>query len=331
MSQFKVYVTDYNYSTFVPEKEVLDELGIELTLKQCQTEDEIIEQCHDADALLNQYGPISRKVIESLDQLKVVARYGIGFNTVDIDAATENGVIVTNVTDYCLDEVSDHTMALLLSGTRKVTLMNNEVKSGNWDFKVAKPVYRMRGSVLGLLGFGNIAQTVAKKAQAFGVEVYAYDPFIPQEVADSLGVKLVDLDELYKQSDYVSVHLPLNEQTEKLVSHDAFKQMKSHTYIINTSRGGVIDEVALIEALESGEIAGAGLDVLETEPIQEDHPFLSMDQVLLNPHAAFYSEEAEAELKRKAAQNVADVSKGKFPTYVVNKNVKESLDLQEKK
>ncbi|WP_369404777.1 C-terminal binding protein [Piscibacillus salipiscarius] len=269
MSQFKVVVTDYNYHTFAPEKEVLEQMGIELTLEQCQTEDEVIERCHDADAILNQYAPISRKVIENLPNLKIVARYGIGFNTVDLDAATERGVVVSNVTDYCLDEVSDHAMALLLSSVRKVTLMNNEVKNGNWDYKVAIPIYRMRGSTLGLIGFGNIPQRLTEKAQAFGINVIAYDPFVPEEVAESMNVQLAELDTLYEQSDYVSVHLPLNEHTEKLVSHDAFKKMKEHAFIINTARGPVIDEDALVEALENGEIAGAGLDVLETEPIPE--------------------------------------------------------------
>ncbi|SER14373.1 C-terminal binding protein [Piscibacillus halophilus] len=330
MSQLKVVVTDYNYHTFAPEKEVLDEMGIELTLEQCQTEEEVIEKCRDADAILNQYAPISRKVIESLGNLKVVARYGIGFNTVDLDAATENGVVVANVTDYCLDEVSDHAMALLLSSVRKVTLMNNEVKNGNWDYKVAIPVYRMRGRTLGLMGFGNIPQRLTEKAQAFGIQVMAYDPFVPKEVAESLNVKLVELDELYEESDYISVHLPLNEKTEKIISHDAFKKMKKDAFIINTSRGPVIDEQALILALQNGEIAGAGLDVLEHEPIDEAHPFLNMNQVILNPHSAFYSVEAEAELKRKTAQNVADVLNGYFPSYLVNQDVKKQLDLKEK-
>ncbi|RPF54304.1 C-terminal binding protein [Aquisalibacillus elongatus] len=330
MSQFKVYVTDYNYNTFEPERQVFDEIGVEFILEQCKTEDEIIEKCQDADALLNQYGPISRRVIEALDNLKVVARYGIGFNTVDIDAATENGVVVSNVTDYCLDEVSDHTMALLLSSVRKITQMNNAVKAGNWDYKVSVPVYRMRSCTLGLVGFGNIPQTLTKKAQAFGVNVMAYDPFVPKEVADELNVTLVELDELYAQSDYISVHLPLNKQTEKLISHEAFRKMKSTAFIINTSRGGVIEEQALIQALQENELAGAGLDVLETEPIPDGHPFLNMDQVLLNPHSAFYSVEAEAELKRKSAQNVADVLQGYFPTYIVNQVVKERIDLIEK-
>ncbi|TFB24447.1 C-terminal binding protein [Filobacillus milosensis] len=330
MSQFKVVVTDYNYDTFEPEKEVFNKMGIELNFEQCQTEDDVIEKCRDADALLNQYAPISRRVIENLDNLKVVARYGIGVNTVDLEAATENGVAVGNVTDYCLDEVSDHAMALLLSSVRKVTQLNNDVKDGNWDFKIAKPVYRLRGRTLGLVGFGNIPQTLTTKAQAFGLNVIAYDPFVPKEVADELSVRLVEIDELYEQSDYVSVHLPLNNKTEKMINLDAFKKMKKETFIINTSRGPVIDEEGLIEALQTNEIAGAGLDVLEQEPIDADSPLLKMDQVLINPHAAFYSVEAEAELKRKTAQNAADVLSGYFPDYLVNKDVKEKVNLKEK-
>lgn len=330
MSRFKVVVTDYEYNTFAPEKSVLDPLGIELTLEQCKTEEDVIAACKDADALLNQYAPISRKVLENLPNCKVVSRYGIGFNTVDIEAATEQGIIVGNVTDYCLDEVSDHAMAFLLSSARKITLLNNAVKSGTWDFKVAVPVFRLRGRTLGLLGFGNIPQTLAKKGQAFGLQVIAYDPFVPKEMAEKRQVELVSLDELCERSDYISVHLPLNKHTEKMISHEQFNKMKKEALIINTARGQVIDEGALIKALQEEKIAGAALDVLEKEPIDPHNPLLKMDNVLINPHAAFYSVEAEAELKRKAAQNVADVLSGYFPAYLVNKDVKGMLNLKEK-
>ncbi|GEL77728.1 C-terminal binding protein [Tenuibacillus multivorans] len=328
MSQFNVVVTDYNYHTFEPEKEVLKQMGIELRLEQCRTEEDVMNKCQDADALLNQYAPISRRVIESLDNLKVISRYGVGFNTIDLDAATENGVVVGNVTDYCLDEVSDHAMALLLSSVRKITQLNQAVKSGNWDYKVAVPIYRLRGRTLGLVGFGNIPQTLTKKAQAFGLNVIAYDPFVPQSVAEEMAISLVSIDELYEQSDYVSVHLPLNDQTEKLISYAAFTKMKKDAFIINTSRGPVIDKQALIQALQKGEIAGAGLDVLEVEPIESGNPLLNMDQVILNPHSAFYSVESEVDLKRKAAQNIVDVLSGKLPNYIVNKAVKEKVKLK---
>lgn len=330
MSSFKVVVTDYEYSTFAPEKSVLDALGIELTLEQCKTEDDVIEKCKDADGLINQYAPLSRRVIENLDKCKVISRYGIGYNTVDIDAATEKGIIVGNVADYCLDEVSDHAMALLLSCARKITLMNNAVKSGVWDFKVAVPVYRLRGRVLGLVGFGNIPQAVSKKAQAFGLQVIAYDPFVSAEVAINHNVKLVTLDELLEQSDFVSVHVPLNASTEGMIGEEQFNKMKKEAFIINTARGPIINEKALIQALQEGKIAGAGLDVLEVEPIAKDNPLLTMDNVIINPHSGFYSIEAEEELKRKAAQNVADVLSGYYPSYLVNKGVKEKVTLKDK-
>lgn len=330
MSRFKVIVTDYEYKTFAPEIEVLEKIGVELTYEQCRTEEDVIEKCKDADALISQYAPFSRKVIESLEKCKIIARYGVGYNTIDIDAATEKGIIVGNVTDYCLDEVSDHTISLLLSSARKITKLSNAVKSGIWDFNISVPVFRLRGRVLGLIGFGNIPQMVAKKAQAFGLNVIAYDPFVSETVANELNVKLVTLDELCEQSDFVSVHVPLNKHTEGMISDDQFNKMKKEAFIINTSRGPIIDEKALITALQDKKIAGAGLDVLEVEPIDPNNPLVTMDNVVLTPHAAFYSVEGEEELKRKTAQNVADVLSGYYPTYLVNKEVKDRVQLKEK-
>jgi D-3-phosphoglycerate dehydrogenase len=330
VSQFKVVVTDYEFKTFAPEQEVLDKIGVELVLKQCRTEDEVIEVAKNADALINQYAPITRKVIENLEKCKVISRYGVGYNTIDVDAATEKGIIVGNVTDYCLDEVSDHAMSLLLSSARKVTQLNHEVKSGNWDYKVGIPIFRLRGRTIGLVGLGNIPQSVARKAQAFGLNVIAFDPFVPEAVAEQLNVELVSLDELCEKSNFISVHAPLNQHTEGMISHDQFNKMKKEAFIINTARGPVIDEEALIQALTDGKIAGAGLDVVEQEPIDRDSPLLKMDNVILNPHVAWYSEESEEELKRKVAQNVADVLTGYYPTYLVNKNVKEIVKLKER-
>ncbi|OIJ08198.1 hydroxyacid dehydrogenase [Anaerobacillus arseniciselenatis] len=330
MSKFKVVITDYEFSTLAPEEEVLATVDAELIRTQCKTDKEIIEAAKEADALLNQYATISRNVIEKLPNLKVISRYGVGVNTIDIDAATENGVMVGNVTDYCMDEVSDHAFALIMACARKVVQLNNEVKAGKWDFKVSAPIYRLPGRVLGLVGLGRIPQTLAKKAQAFGIKVVAYDPFVPVEVAKDLNVELVQLNELCERSDFVSVHAPLVEATRGMISDEQFKLMKKEAFIINTARGPVIDEKALIRALEAGEIAGAGLDVTEVEPIQEDNPLLEMDNVIINPHAAWYSEEAQLELKRKTAQNIADALGGYYPTYLFNKEVKEKVSLKEK-
>lgn len=331
MTKYKVVVTDYEYSTLAPEEEVLSTVdGVEFIAKQCQTEDEVIEAAIDAVGLINQYAPITRKVIESLPNLRVVARYGVGVNTIDVDAATENRVLVCNVTDYCMDEVSDHAFALLMACARKVVLLNQAVKSGNWDFKVSIPIYRLRGRVLGLIGFGRIPQSLALKAQAFGMKVVAFDPFVPKHVADKLQVELLELNTLCGQADFVSVHAPLTDSTKGMIGTEQFKAMKKEAFIINTSRGPVINEQALITALEQGEIAGAGLDVVEEEPIQDHNLLLKMDNVILNPHVAWYSEEAQLELKRKTAQNVADVLRGYYPSYLFNDQVKDEVQLKEK-
>lgn len=330
MSNLKVVVTDYEYNTLKYEEEVLAKIGATLVPAQCKTEEELIEACKDADGILNQYAQLTPRVIKSLEKCKVIGRYGVGVNTVDLDAATEKGICVVNVPDYCMDEVSDHAMALILACARKVVLMNNEVKKGNWDYKVSIPITRIRGQRLGLISFGRIAQTLAKKAQAFGLELLVYDPYVPQEVAGKNNVKLVSLEELLKESDFVSVHAPLTPETEHLLGEKEFQMMKKSAYVINTGRGPVIDEKALIKALQQGWIAGAGLDVLEVEPPAADNPLLTMDNVVVTPHVAWYSEQASIELKTKAAKGVAEVLEGYFPKNLVNKAVKEKLSLKER-
>jgi len=327
MSKPKVYVTDFEFSNLKHEEEVINKAGAELIGVQCKTEEEIIEKCKDAVGLINQYAPVGRKVMESLPDLKVIARYGVGVNTIDIPAATELGICVANVPDYCMDEVSDHAMALLMACARKVVLMNNEVKKGNWDFKVSVPINRLRGQNLGLVSFGKIAQTLAKKAQAFGLNLLVFDPYVSESVIKQYNAKSVGLEELLKESDYISVHAPLTAETEHLISEKELQMMKKSAFIINTGRGPVIDEKALIKALQEGQIAGAGLDVLEVEPAAPDNPLLKMDNVVINPHAAWYSEQAEAELRTKTARGVAEVLQGYFPKYLVNKDVMEKLSL----
>ncbi len=316
---YKVLFSDYEYHSVEIEENLIRERipNVEFIYAQCRTEEKVIQVAKDVDAIINQYAPLSRKVIENLTDCKVIARYGVGYNTIDVPAATERNITVCNVTDYCLDEVSDHAMALLLSLARKITFLNNKVKDGLWDYKIGTPIFKIRGQEIGLLSLGNIAQKVAKKAQAFGLKVIAYDPFIPVRIAKELDVELVDFEELFRRSDYISVHTPLNENTRAIVGEEQFKWMKKEAFIINTSRGPIIDEKALINALKNNEIAGAGLDVLEIEPIKKDNPLLNMEQVILNPHVAWHSKEAEKELRRKTAQNVVDVLQGKEPEYVV--------------
>ena len=244
----KVYVTDYEYASLDEEKEELAKYGIELIAKQCKTEDDVIRECKDADGLLDQYAPIGRKVIEALPNLKVVARYGVGFNTVDLSAATEHGVCVINVPDYCQDEVSNQAFALMMACMRKITVLNDQVQSGKWDYKVAKPIHRMMGQNLGLAWIWPNPQGFGKKAAAFGLNLVAYDPFLKQEDVKGYNVTLMSLEEVLKTSDIISLHMPLFKETEKIIDAKAFDLMKSTAIIINTSRGPLIDEEALYDA-----------------------------------------------------------------------------------
>lgn len=331
MKKWKVFITDWEFADLCYEEEVLRHDQIELVPVQCRTEEEVMTVCRSADALINQYAPISRKVIAALDHCKAISRYGVGVNTIDLEAATEKGICVSNVPDYCKDEVADHALALLLSWTRKVTLANQYVKGGRWDFKVTKPIYRLRGRVLGLVGFGMIPQSLAEKVKPLGLQVIAYDPYVKEEFAKERGVKLVTLEELCQQADLISVHAPLTKSTTGMISKDQFRLMKKEAVIINTSRGPVIDEGALIEALSNGEIAGAALDVLVEEPIRPNHPLLSMDNVILTPHVAWYSNEAAAEMRNKAAKGILDVLVNReYPKYLVNKEVKSKVQLKER-
>ncbi|MED4604755.1 C-terminal binding protein [Paenibacillus validus] len=330
MRKFKVVVTDWEYADLRFEEKVFQAYEeIELVPAQCRTEEDLIRVCQDADALINQYAPITRRVIESLQNCKVITRYGVGVNTVDLDAATEKGICVANVPDYCMDEVSDHALALLLSWARKVTAADHHVKNGVWDFKLTQPIYRLRERTIGLVGFGRIPQALAEKVKPLHLRVIAYDPFFPADVAKQKGVELVSLDALCEQSDFISVHAPLTADTKGLLGEKQFALMKKDAVVINTSRGPVIDEQALIAALEKGQIAGAALDVVEEEPIASDNPLLRMEQVILTPHVAWYSEESAAELRAKAAMGVADVLVfGEYPKYLVNHKVKEQGKLE---
>lgn len=317
----KVYVTDYEYVSFKEEEGEVNKIGAELIRVQSRTEEEVIANCKDADGLLNQYAPISRNVIENLPNLKVVGRYGVGVNTVDMDAATEHGICVVNVPDYCMDEVSDQAFALIIACMRKVVLLNNQVKNHGWDYKIGKPIHRLRGQKLGLLGFGRIPQALAEKAKPFGFDLLVYDPFVKKDIVKEFGGKLLTLNEILQEADVISVHVPLMKSTEHMIGTKEFSMMKKTAIIVNTSRGAIIDEAAMIKALQNKQIGGAGLDVLETEPIDKNNLLLSMDNVIITPHISWYSEESEVELKQKAARGVAEVLQGKVPTYLVNKAV----------
>lgn len=316
---YKVLITDFEFENLKYEEAVFTESGlnIEFVKAQCKTEDEVIAQAKHADALLNQYAPISRRVIESLGNARVISRYGVGVNTIDLDAANEKGIIVANVPDYGMEEVSNHALALLLSWARKVSLLNNEVKKGNWDFKACVPIHRFNNQTVGVLGFGRIPRRFIEKVKPLGFKLAAYDPFVSEEDMASAGVRKMELEEIIREADYLSVHVPLIKDTFHLLNADRFSQMKKNAVIINTARGPIIDEKALIEALEKAIIAGAALDVTEEEPISIDSPLLHMDNVIITPHSAWYSEEAMVELRQKAAKNIVQVLKGEKTPYAL--------------
>jgi D-3-phosphoglycerate dehydrogenase len=314
----RVVITDCDHGSIEEEKDEFGRMGAELILAQVQKEEDLIRVCKEADGLVNQYALLTRRVLENLPKCKVVSRYGVGVDSVDLKAATDLGIIVANVPDYCMDEVANQTVSMILTLVRKTAFFDKKVKSGQWDFHLGMPIYRTKGKTLGLIGCGRIGLEVAKRMSAFGIKVIAFDPYLDKI---SQGVELRDFDTVLKESDFISIHCPLNDSTRHLIGDVAIKKMEKKPIIINTSRGPIIDEKALIKALEKGLISGVGLDVLEKEPPDSQNPLLKMDNVVLSPHVGFYSVESISELKRRTAKNVVDVLTGKWPGSVVNREV----------
>jgi D-3-phosphoglycerate dehydrogenase len=284
------------------------------------TPDGIVAAAGSSDALLVTYAKITADMIQKMPKCRIISRFGIGVDNVDIESATGAGIVVTKVPDYCIDEVSDHAMALLLAIVRKIPSSSARTHSGRWEMKAVVPIHRLRGSVLGLAGFGRIPQLVAPKAKAFGMKVIAFDPFVPDEAFTRAGVERVELPALLATSDYISVHTPLTPETRHLFNRKTFAEMKRGAYIVNTARGPIIDEDALAEALDAGQIGGAALDVMSQEP-PPPSPLFGRDNVIITPHTSFYSEESLIDLQVKAAQEVVAVLSGKSPRNPVNPEV----------
>jgi D-3-phosphoglycerate dehydrogenase / 2-oxoglutarate reductase len=317
MAQRLVGVSDSVFPNLDLARAVVARVGADLQLAKEPTPPEIMNVARDADALLVTYAKITADMIAQMKKVRIISRFGIGVDNVDLAAATAAGIVVTKVPDYCIDEVSDHAMALLLSLVRKIPFSSARAHAGRWEMPAVVPIHRLRGTVLGLVGFGRIPQLVAPKAKAFGLRVVTFDPFVPQTVLDEAGVQRVDLAELLKVSDYISIHTPLLPETRHMFSTEAFRQMKPGSVIVNTSRGPVVDEAALAAALDAKQIAGAALDVLEQEP-PTSSPLFGRDNVILTPHTSFYSVEALEELQTKAAEEVVRVLSGQPPRNPVN-------------
>jgi D-3-phosphoglycerate dehydrogenase / 2-oxoglutarate reductase len=312
-----VAIADSPFPTLDPAKAALKRVNAEIRMSKSNSAEDILAVARDADAILVCYAQITPAIIKELTRCKIISRTGLGVDNIDLPSAKAKNIVVTYVPDYCLHEVSDHAMALLLALARKIPLSDKLVQAGRWEMPAVVPIYRLEGRVLGLIGFGNIPRALVPKAKAFGLRVITSDPYVSQDHLKALGVENVSFDELLAQSDFISVHAPLMAQTRGLLNAAAFAKAKKGVMIINTARGPLIDQAALAAALDSGQVGGAALDVLEAEPPPADLPLRGRDNVIITPHTAFYSVDALEELQSKAAGDVARVLSGEQPVYPV--------------
>jgi len=300
--------------------------------RQCNSEEEIIALAHDADAIItiSLYQKITHQVIERLHRCKIIANIGIGYEGIDVDAATDQGICVANVADYCLDEVSEHTLALIMACARRLFPLDRLVREGKWTverpemrYQIYPTIHRLHTQTLGLIGFGRIPQAIVPKVKGFVSRILTYDPYVSPDVPAQMGVELVELDFLLSQSDYVSVHANLTTETKGLIGIEQIKKMKPTTYLINTSRGPVVERNGLYAALSQGMIAGAALDVLDPEPPDPNDPLLQLNNVILTGHSAFASVEANLELHKRPVEEVIRLFHGEWPRNFVNPQVKD--------
>lgn len=308
----KIVISDLDHADQKEEKEIFGAAGLDFELRQSRTEADVINNCKGAEIVLNQYAPMTRKVLAALKpELKAVVRYGVGLDNIDVAAATDLGIQVCNVPDYGMNEVAEHALALALDLARKITLMNADVHAGNWSYRKAQPAHRLANQTLGILGLGRNGRAFAEKARGIFARVIGYDPYYKTNKADNTDwIEQQGLDEVLANADIIALHMPLTKETAHIINADNLAKMKPGAYLVNTSRGGLVDEKALAAALESGQIAGAALDVAEHEPIAKDSPLLAREDVLITPHIAWYSEEAAQELKRKTAEEAVRFAKG---------------------
>jgi D-3-phosphoglycerate dehydrogenase len=303
--------------------------GVEFVDKPSPTEEDIIAAASDADAVIALTEPYTRRVITNLKSCRLICTPKMGYDNIDVAAATEVGICVSHALNVSTEEVSDHTMALLLACARKVTKLNKTVKAGEWHVfhgpemeEIWRGIVPIRGRTLGLIGFGQIPRALVPKAKGFGLRILAYDPYVAAEAMEKIGVEAVGLDQLLKESDFVSLHCALTSENRHMLGAEQLKLMKPTAYLINTARGLLVDEEALCAALTQGSIAGAGLDVTETEPINIDNPLLKLDNVILTGHSAHYSDVAAAGVRRKPIEDVSRIMSGKWPNGWVNPEVK---------
>lgn len=323
---FRVALIDYDEDLFSPrgwEGALLGQAGIQWVVGQHRSPEAALEAGRDADVIMLQSlrHLLTRPVIERLGRCRCIVRLGIGYDSVDVAAATEQAILVCNVPDYCVEDVADHALALLLASVRHLGRQDRWIRAGRWDRTGARPARRLKGCTLGFVAFGRIARALAERVSGFGMQLIAYDPYVDVRSMSAYGVEKVELDELLRRSDLISVHAPLTDETHHLLGRREFGLMKEGAIVANTSRGPLIDEAALVEALRSGRVWAAGLDVMEQEPLPLDSPLRVFDNVTLTPHVGANSEESVADLYRAGCQIAVDVANGVWPGSVVNPQV----------
>ncbi len=316
-----VVVTDCDHGTMAPEAGVLDGAGLPWRLEQCRTAADVVEHAADASVLINQYAPITAEVLDALPDLRLVVRYGVGVDNVDVAAASERGVWVANVPDYGTTEVADHAVALALTLLRGIPALSASVRGGEWEYRVARPLRRLSTLRFGVVGCGAIGTVAGERAAAFGMDVVGVDPDEGRPTPDG-AIRAVTFDELVTTSDVISLHLGLSPATAHLVDDALLRRVKPGVVLVNTARGGLVDNAALLAALDEGRVGAAGLDVLEAEPPDEAGRRLAAhDRVVVTPHAAWYSEESFVSLKTEVAREAVRVLAGESPRSPVNRPV----------
>ncbi|MDF2726363.1 MAG: dehydrogenase [Paenibacillus sp.] len=318
MAAITVAFASGNHAGLTIEKQILEPWDIEYVSDSCKTVEQTIALCRNADVILTTSAPMTAEVIRQLQRCKAIIRYGIGVDTIDLEAAAARQIPVVNIPDYGVNVVADHAVSLLLASVRKITRVVQHVKQGGWGFPGLGPIMDLNGKMLGLAGFGNIARQVARRMKAFDMQVIAYDPYVADDMFAQHGVAKASWEQVVRQSDVLSVHMPLNAQTKHWVNRESLMNMKRNAHLINTSRGGVVDTSALVEALREGWIAGAGLDVLEEEPAPKDHPLLPFPQCIITSHCASASVESGLRLHEYAGLEAARVLRGERPKHIVN-------------
>lgn len=317
----KVIITDLDFVDIDNETRIFNEASVPFELKQLHTEEEVIKECRDGDILAIQYVKITERVMASLPNLKCIVRYGVGVDSIDVEAAAKRGIQVVNVPDYGMNEVADHAIALIFALLRKVDVLNRQIKTKNWDYSVCIPIHRFSSLTAGIVGLGRIGRNLAKKLAALGFTVIGYDPYLKETKETKEYVEMVSFDQLVERSDVISLHCPAD-GNENLMNREVFKKMKASAILINVARGAVVNDRDLDEALENHEIAGAGLDTVGTEPAAPDYFLFRHDNLLVTPHMGWYSEEAARELQSKVAQEAVRFAKGEALHYPVNNPVK---------